>query len=117
MAKAKRYLSIGGRTFDTKTHARIYCKLLLAHYADGETVGPKEHISFLTALLKRHPDATEKIGSGIKRLYRAKAPAPNYGTSCFWVERTDGSVIDFSMAHCFLTESDKAAIREFRGEQ
>jgi|HubBroStandDraft_6_1064221.scaffolds.fasta_scaffold784336_2 hypothetical protein len=92
-------LTIGIHQFLSKTAARTYCNARLKSYRDGDTVSPEDH-RFLMALSQRHAHASEKIGSGVKRFYRDEAPKPSYGNRCFWIERTDGSVIDFSIGEC-----------------
>jgi hypothetical protein len=92
-------LTIGVHKFLSKTAAMAYCNARLKSYRDGDTVSTEDH-RFLMALLQRHAHASEKIGSGVKRFYRAEAPQPSYNNRCFWIERTDHSVIDFSIGEC-----------------
>jgi hypothetical protein len=92
-------LTIGDHQFQSKTAARAYCKARINGYRDGDTVSPEDH-RFLMALLQRHAHASEKIGSAVKRFYRAEAPKPSYNNRCFWIERTDRSEIDFSIGEC-----------------
>lgn len=54
--------------------------------SDAETVG-----LLLTA--GRHPESVEKIGPGVAAVVVREAA---YGTRCFWVQRIDGTEIDFS---------------------
>lgn len=49
-------------------------------------------------VIERHPNAKEKIGSGIKNI---NVEHSGYGTRCFKIHRTDNSVIDFSFIKCF----------------
>ncbi|MER9644734.1 DCL family protein [Mesorhizobium sp. M0239] len=53
----------------------------------------------LRALLRRHDEEREKVGSGIDHFEVGDAP-DDFGGRCFWIIRTDGSRIDFSFKHC-----------------
>jgi hypothetical protein len=44
-----------------------------------------------------HPEAADKIGSGIKDFSVRSA---DFGTKCFWVNRTDGTTDKFSHTAC-----------------
>ncbi|MEG4045170.1 DCL family protein [Microcoleus sp. Pol17_C1] len=65
---------------------------MLERYRNGQTIAGDDR-DMLLALLERHPEADKKIGCGVKRLYKDRTDMP---TSCFWIERTDGSRTDFS---------------------
>lgn len=55
--------------------------------------------SDLAALIVRHDDHAEKVGSGIAHF--SVNAAPDYpGQRCFWITRTDGTRIDVSYQHC-----------------
>lgn len=99
-------LDIGIHHFKSQKEALVFCSKLLNGYVDGQIVEKKEDIEFLTALVKRHPRAAEKIGPGIKRFYRDKAPKPNYGTSCFWTEQINGEKVRFSFKPCVTGKDD-----------
>jgi hypothetical protein len=75
------------------------------------------------ALLQGHVDRGQKIGVGIKRIYVDAGPDhPN--STCFWIERVDGSVTDFGVPACLndfgkinrmsLRELVKAQIGQYR---
>lgn len=86
---------IGAIKFPTKKAAYRYCSDMLRRYRDGATVDAAD-TAFLRELVQGHAHAVEKIGVGIKRFFRDKAPEPSFGSfnSCFWIERTDGSRIE-----------------------
>ena len=92
-------MNIGGVDFKTQQKARAHCKAMLGRGVDGQTINEQDS-EFLRDLLKRHPHAREKSKCGVKRFFKNPGPAPNYGTSCFWIERTDGSVEHFSYICC-----------------
>ncbi len=79
-----------------KKETMAVCKAMLARYRNGDTINEVDS-QFLWDLLQRHPDAPEKIGCGVKRFF--KNPTTK-GTSCFWVERVDGTPTDFSCKSC-----------------
>lgn len=86
----------GTKEFRTKTQAREYFSSMLARYSRGEDV-IGEDFDDLLSLLEKHPRSKEKIGSGIKRIFRDKT---KHGASCFWIERNDGTKDDFSFNIC-----------------
>ncbi len=78
---------------------------ILYAYKIGETVTP-EDVSFLSELLKRHPDCAQKVGCGIAciRVQRDK----EWGTTRhFEIERTDGTRTDFSFLKCISGADSK----------
>lgn len=91
---------IGGTVFPSKKEASAYCTKLLARYNNGQTVSEQDS-EFLTGLLKRHPEAIQKIGVGVKRFFKDRAPEPDqYRSDCFWLEQQDGTIVDFSFKTC-----------------
>jgi hypothetical protein len=70
----KKPVSFGDLHFRTQTEARNY----------------------LNAMLNRY-EAAKKIGSGIKSFSVRSA---DYGSKCFWVNRTDGTTEKFSHKAC-----------------
>ncbi len=89
-------LTIGGHTFPTKKAAKEFNTALRDAQLPGVPVAEPDH-SFLCDLLARHPDAAEKIGSGVRHFTVESAKG---GTQCFYVTRVDGSKIDFSSDKC-----------------
>ncbi len=69
-----------------------------AAHLPGQTITDSIHIQAVTDLLQCHVDRTQKIGSGIKRLFVDYAP--DHPSLCFWVERVDGAVTDFGVPAC-----------------
>jgi hypothetical protein len=51
----------------------------------------------LKAALALHPEAQAKIGCGISHFSVRSA---DFGTKCFWVNRTDGTTEKFSFRSC-----------------
>ncbi len=89
---ARKPIALGTREFKFQKDALAFFKEMLNSYRANKTIEGEDH-ELLLSLLERHPEADTKIGLGVKRFY--KAPT-EMGTSCFWVERVDGSTTDFS---------------------
>ena len=83
------------KEFKTKAEATKFFKDMLNRYRDGETLN-QDDSKFLYELVLRHPEI--KIGVGVSRFYRDMTP--DYPTSCFHLERPDGSKTDFSYKTC-----------------
>lgn len=90
--------------FRTQKEATEFFRSMLDRYEDGEDVLDEDD-TLLFELLQRHPEAQVKIGCGIKRFYRDRADGQ--ATSCFHVERIDGTTTDFSFYKCISSKSPK----------
>ena len=97
MGKA-RQIKIDTRLFEKAGDATAFFRQILNSYRVGEQVNDTDSTE-LYALLKRHDEVDEKMGSGISHFVVERAPEPHPG-KCFWIVRTDGSKIDFSFPHC-----------------
>lgn len=86
-------VTIGNETFKSQSKAYAHCSSILSKYQDKQTVTDKNDHQFLLDLVGKHPKSTQKIGCGVKTFFKDKAVG---GTSCFYVERTDGTKEDFS---------------------
>ena len=89
---ARQPIVLNGIEFKFPKDAIYHFKNMLERYRNGQTIAGDDR-DMLLALLERHPQAYKKIGCGVKRLYKDRTDMP---TSCFWIERTDGSRTDFS---------------------
>lgn len=105
---ARQPIVIGPKSFKYQKDAIEYFRDLLSISRANVTVDG-EHHEILSALIERHPKATRKIGVGIKRFY--KAPT-EMGTSCFWLERVDGTKTDFSF-YAAVKAKGKSLYQEF----
>lgn len=91
-----------GRSWPKKGDAAAHFKAMLARYSDGaRVVDPADHED-LAALLQVYdsvlsPGELTKIGAGISHFERRKDREHPGHSSCFFVVRTDGTSIDFSM--------------------
>ena len=89
-------ITIGSVTFAKKGDADHYLLDMLYRYDLGDKVSADDG-SFLLETLKRHPEASEKIGGGITHF---SVRAADFGTRCFWLNRSDGSTEKFSFRTC-----------------
>lgn len=101
-----RPIKLETRDFDKAGDAAKFFSDMLNRYYIGDIVSPVDAIE-LMALLKRHDEFDEKVGSGIDHFEVAAAPDGHDGR-CFWIVRTDRTRIDFSFKHCLRAiPSDK----------
>jgi hypothetical protein len=85
------------RTFKSKSEAVTFFKEMLNRYKDSEEIRNNDD-TLLYELLQRHPNADEKIGVGVEVFYRDRSPI--HPSSCFHIERKDGTTTDFSYKSC-----------------
>jgi hypothetical protein len=90
-------IKIGSLAFKKKGDANEFFKSMLYRYDLGDkvSVDDAEHLTVLVAM---HPEADEKIGVGIESFSVRTA---DYGTRCFWINRTDGTTEKFSFKSCY----------------
>lgn len=88
--------SLGELHFGKKGDAVAYLNAMLQKYDVGDKVSAEDS-KVLIAALARHPEGDEKIGSGVAGFSVRTA---DYGTKCFWVNRTDGATEKFSHRAC-----------------
>lgn len=97
MGKA-RSITIDTISFDKAGEARTFFSSMLQRYSPGDRVSDDD-TAHLKALLRRHDEEADKIGVGVSHM--TVGPAPDYfNQQCFWINRVDGSRIDFSYQHC-----------------
>jgi len=90
-------VQIGELYFARKGDATEFFKEMLYRYDLGDRVSSQD-ASVLVDLLAMHPEASEKIGAGIESF---SVRSGDYGTQCFWVNRTDGTTEKFSFRACY----------------
>ena len=92
---------VDGIHFPTKTAARTYVQQNIhSVYSDFQHLS-REHLSFMIDLLRFHKDGANKIGVGIATMWIGPDNfGSNINTRCFWFERIDGTVDDFSFHKC-----------------
>jgi hypothetical protein len=97
-------VTIDGMVFPTSGAFKIYVQKLLTDLPQGVVI-EEPYRSLLCQLVKRHPEAAEKIGLGIKEF--KVLTNTNYGgkNRCFYLFRVDGTHTDFSYQKCVATPS------------
>jgi hypothetical protein len=70
---------------------------ILHRYPIGSEI-PEPDATDLRWLIERHPETAQKIGAGVARFTVQENPP--YNTRGFWIERVDGTRIDFSYLAC-----------------
>lgn len=100
MGKARR-VTLATRSFEKAGDATAFFTDMLNRYGIGEQVSA-EDAADLSALLDRHDELEEKVGTGVTGFEISTPPTdvPQFSKRCFWVIRSDGSKIDFSIGHC-----------------
>lgn len=61
--------------------------------------------AFMMDLLRRHPEAEKKIGTGIRAI---RITNSKYGNRCFEAIRVDGTSTDFSYLKCLKQKRERA---------
>ncbi len=90
-------VQIGSLYFQRKGDADEYFRTMLYKYELGDKVSDDD-AEILLLLVSNHPEADEKIGPGIDSFSVRTA---DFGTRCFWVNRSDGTTEKFSFKACY----------------
>jgi len=89
----------GSMSWKTKKEAHEFFGRWLKNSIPIEIISDTERFQLLHSLLLNHPDATQKIGCGVRRFeIRQNAIFANQNT--FWLIRFDGTETDFSFRLC-----------------
>jgi hypothetical protein len=89
-------ITIGSLHFARKGDAAAHLQAMLHRYDVGDKVSAAdEHV--LRSALALHPEAQTKLGCGITHFSVRSA---DFGTKCFWLNRTDGTTEKFSYKAC-----------------
>ena len=91
-------INLVSKSFASKTSAIEFFKQMLGRYPDLGTLCDDDQLLLVELVTAYHPDAAEKIGVGVKRVY--KDIAPEGLTSCFYLERIDNTTTDVSYRWC-----------------
>jgi len=89
-------ITLGSMYFERRGDATAYLKQMLYKYDLGDRVSAEDEL-ILRAALAHHPDAAKKIGCGISSFSVRSA---DFGSQCFWANRTDGTTEKFSISGC-----------------
>lgn len=90
-------VQIGKLHFARKGDATKFLQEILYRYDLGDRVSAQD-AAVLADLLFGHPESFNKIGTGIESF---SVRSGDYGTRCFWVNRTDGTTEKFSFSACY----------------
>lgn len=90
-------VQVGSLHFPRKGDATKFFQEMLYRYDLGDKVSD-EDTAILADLLLGHPEALQKIGTGIQSFSMRSG---DYGTQCFWVNRLDGTTEKFSFRACY----------------
>jgi Protein of unknown function (DUF3223) len=93
---AAKPITIGSSHFAKTGDAISFYKAMLNRYDVGDKVGAADD-DLLRAALALHPKTAEKIGCGVTHFSVRSA---DFGSKCFWVNRTDGTTEKFSYITC-----------------
>ena len=90
----------GEEAFSSKTKAAKFFSDMRLLYPIGGTITNPAHWAAVADLLQGHCEREAKIGCGVAKFFVAPAPRPHQHTTCFWIERTDGTKTDFGFSAC-----------------
>lgn len=105
----KKRMELGGKYFPSKGDLQVYIQSILA---TGNKMLVGEEAAVVEDLLLLHPNADEKIGSGVQHIEVGLSPQKTH--NCFYVVRTDGSKEHFSYKHCLSECSQERLIEKRR---
>jgi len=97
-------ITLGAMRFDKRGDAVNYLRQMLHRYDAGDRVSAADAL-ILQAALENHPDSAAKMGSGITHFSVRSA---EFGTKCFWVNRSDGTTEKFSITRCIHSAASTA---------
>lgn len=89
-------MQIGRLSFARQKDAIAFFRDMLNRYELGQSVSADD-LGDLMSLLERHEHKALKIGSGVDRI---EVRFDGYKNRCFWIVRTDETVVDFSFVRC-----------------
>lgn len=95
--RAKGPYQFAVQIFRTKKEATEFIREILYRYPLNKPLAPPD-LTFMLAVLERHPRAAEKIGVGVKAIHVEKEE--DWTTRQFIATRTDGTHTDFSFVKC-----------------
>ncbi len=85
-------VKLATRSFSKTGDAHAFFSAMLNRYQVGERVSDDDALD-LAAVLERHPEYQQKIGSGLDHF---EIMMTEHGTQCFRIARIDGTGTDFS---------------------
>lgn len=103
-------LAKAGRQWKTQTEARAHFSAMLKRYKRGQQVPPGADHDDLAALLELYDVSGAKRGQGIASFFLERDVEHGGMNDCFYVRRSDGTHIDFSVykAVSFVSQMQSA---------
>lgn len=95
-------INVGNVEFKTKSAAESFIKDIKAKYKSGDSLS-QDDFDFILELIKLHPNASAKIGSGISSIEIRQNNMGN--ATAFYIVRSDGTDTDFSYKKCLNGET------------
>ena len=92
-------ITLGPIEFEKRGDAVTFLKAMLSRYDLGDRVNNEDSV-ILQAAIEHHPNAATKIGCGITHFSVRSA---DFGSKCFWVNRSDGTTEKFSITGAIHT--------------
>lgn len=89
-------IDLGAMHFAKRADAAAYLNDMLYRYDLGDRLN-QDDAAILKLALDRHSEAAEKIGCGIASF---SVRSGDFGTRCFWLNRTDSTTVKFSYRAC-----------------
>ncbi|HDZ80896.1 MAG TPA: DUF3223 domain-containing protein [Roseobacter sp.] len=89
-------VTVGGIEYESKKDAIEHFKKMLNRYDIGDRVSAGDQAE-LHELVKRHPEAEARIGTGVESF---SVRDGDFGTQCFSITRLDGTTQNFSFRAC-----------------
>ena len=102
-------VTLGRFTFASKKAAKDALRQLRDIHIDGSPILDEDAVDMLLDVVRTHPQAQQKVGPGITGFYVSEAP--EFGTMCFYLRRTDGTVTDFSWNEAITPASPIVRLR------
>jgi len=90
------------KSFANQSQAKNFFRAMLNRYIPGERISGEDSLH-LEGLFRRHPDYSNKMGSGIDHF---EVMAADYGSQCFCAVRVDGTKEGFSYTRCVTQKID-----------
>jgi len=97
---ARRTFRVASETFTTQKALIERIRRIMYAYPDHGVLTAADQ-QFMTELLGNHPDAKQKIGAGVAKMWVQTNPVYT-NTRNFWLQRVDGSATDFSFMECLV---------------
>jgi 5-methylcytosine-specific restriction endonuclease McrA len=109
MPRKPQTVELCNKVFLSKEDLKVYIQSILTN---GCKLLTGEEACIISELLSLHPDASEKLGIGLKHIEVGRSPQKTH--NCFYVVRLDGSKDNFSYKNCIEKCSQNRLIEKRR---